>query len=293
LSENPERAGSVRALTDGSGNLVETYQTDPFGVPVATQGTSAQPFQFTGQQRDAAIGLYYLRARIYDPTIGRFLSRDPLFGALDNPLSLNRYLYAQSNPVNLDDPSGLLTEVPSGLNEPGPIGPPPDPASPQEQIPEDEKPCVDPSARLMCTSPAMGPNGLLIAGVARDWCSILLFLCPKGGGGSSSSASNDDHYKLAKRVADATGGVLTPARGDGWVVSRYGKRRNVVIRIMRSGGARTNYWRFSVTNYGDLVKDGSWAKTYDEGHIPISDTTFDDIMRLMEKVRELFSADGF
>ena len=64
----------MRAITDNNGSVTETYQTDAFGVPTQVQGTSAQPFQFTGQQQDDN-GLIYLRARYYDPTSGRFLSR--------------------------------------------------------------------------------------------------------------------------------------------------------------------------------------------------------------------------
>ncbi len=71
--------GSVRAITDANGNLIQTYQTDEFGVPTSSQGTSSQPFQYTGQQVDPS-GLVHLRARMYDPSTGRFLSRDPLLG---------------------------------------------------------------------------------------------------------------------------------------------------------------------------------------------------------------------
>ncbi len=68
--------GSVRAITnlDDRISVIETYQTDAFGVPTQTQGGVSQPFQFTGQQRDAESGLYYLRARMYDPTTGRFIA---------------------------------------------------------------------------------------------------------------------------------------------------------------------------------------------------------------------------
>ena len=91
--------GSVRAITNGSGNLVEAYLTDAFGVALGTEGTVTQPFGFTGQQQDSESGLYYLRARYYSPTLGMFISRDPTFGAITNPLSLNRFGYALDNLV--------------------------------------------------------------------------------------------------------------------------------------------------------------------------------------------------
>jgi hypothetical protein len=52
----------VRALTDAGGAVVQTYRTDEFGVPTLVEGTSAQPFQYTGEQRDQETGLVYLRA---------------------------------------------------------------------------------------------------------------------------------------------------------------------------------------------------------------------------------------
>jgi RHS repeat-associated protein len=102
--------GSVRALTDAAGTVVQTYQTDEtdeFGVPTAAQGGSSQPFGYAGEHRDGGTGLIYLRARMYDPVIGRFLQRDPIAGKLRTPLSLNRYSYVRNNPTSLVDPSGL------------------------------------------------------------------------------------------------------------------------------------------------------------------------------------------
>jgi RHS repeat-associated protein len=75
--------GSVRAITDATGNVSQTYQTDEFGVPSLTQGTNPQPFRFTGEQRDSESGFEYLRAGYYAPTLGRFVTRDPVFGGLD------------------------------------------------------------------------------------------------------------------------------------------------------------------------------------------------------------------
>jgi|GEM_PF-4050806 len=60
-----------------------------------------------GRLQDSESGLYYLRARYYSPTLGRFISRDPTFGSLTNPLPLNRFGYALDNPGLLVDPSGL------------------------------------------------------------------------------------------------------------------------------------------------------------------------------------------
>jgi RHS repeat-associated protein len=125
--DHADGLGSVRAITNGAGAVTQIYQTDAFDVPMRAQGTSAQPFQFAGQQHDTT-GLYYLRARMYDPATGRFLSRDPAFGSAADPLSLNRYAYADANPATVRDPSGLCGGAnPSDFDEdavcPG-FGPP-------------------------------------------------------------------------------------------------------------------------------------------------------------------------
>jgi len=64
------------------------------------------PYKFQGEWHDEATGLVYLRARWYDPGTGRFLSSDPSNGRPRSPLSLNRYIYANADPLNRIDPSG-------------------------------------------------------------------------------------------------------------------------------------------------------------------------------------------
>jgi RHS repeat-associated protein len=67
----------------------------------SSTGSTANDWLFTGEQEDGETGLYFLRARYYDPETGRFLARDPL--------EFNqRYAYAGNNPATMVDPSGLV-----------------------------------------------------------------------------------------------------------------------------------------------------------------------------------------
>ena len=72
----------------------------------ATREVSRRPSFYRGEQYDQDLGLYYLRARYYNPATGRFLSRDPLDGHEWDPKSLHKYLYAGGDPVNASDPTG-------------------------------------------------------------------------------------------------------------------------------------------------------------------------------------------
>jgi len=63
------------------------------------------PSFYRGEQYDSDLGLYYLRARYYNPNTGRFMSRDPENGKANDPQSLHKYLYAGGDPVNMLDPS--------------------------------------------------------------------------------------------------------------------------------------------------------------------------------------------
>ncbi|MDP2938467.1 MAG: RHS repeat-associated core domain-containing protein [Candidatus Omnitrophota bacterium] len=93
--------GSVTNLTDTSGNVVESYSYDVYGLPNQTSQIGNR-FYFTGRELDEESGLYYYRSRYYSPTIGRFLQRDPI-GYYD---SMNLYAYVYNNPVNWIDPIG-------------------------------------------------------------------------------------------------------------------------------------------------------------------------------------------
>ncbi|MEA2640267.1 MAG: hypothetical protein QOF51_1661 [Chloroflexota bacterium] len=104
--------GAVRVITDSAANVVETYYNDEYGNPLITLSAAApnnvasQPLQYTAEPRDSETGLIYLRARMYDPSIGRLNARDMYSGGPSRPQSYNRYAYASSGPLNHADPSG-------------------------------------------------------------------------------------------------------------------------------------------------------------------------------------------
>ncbi|MCK4752946.1 MAG: RHS repeat-associated core domain-containing protein [Planctomycetes bacterium] len=94
--------GSVIALSDVNSEIVERYSYDIFGEPNRTSDVN-NPYLFTGRRYDGEAGLYYYRARHYDPNIGRFLQTDPI-GYDDG---MNIYAYVGNNSINYIDPYGL------------------------------------------------------------------------------------------------------------------------------------------------------------------------------------------
>jgi len=104
--------GWVWGLTDDSGTIVESYSYDPFGRILAGSLLSHARFLSGAHegQWDAEVGLYYLGARYYDPSLGRFIQEDAVEGSADLPASQNRYIYCQNDPVALIDPTGYSPE---------------------------------------------------------------------------------------------------------------------------------------------------------------------------------------
>jgi RHS repeat-associated protein len=100
--------GSTIGLADASAAVQTQYTYDPFGGTSQSGASINNTFAYTGRELDVA-GLYFYRARYYDPSIGRFISEDPI-GFYGGP---NFYAYAGNSPVNYYDPSGLVS-APSG-----------------------------------------------------------------------------------------------------------------------------------------------------------------------------------
>lgn len=104
-----DRQGNTLALTDGAGSITDLYRFDEFGCPEGSSGSTPNPFRYLGGfgVYDNGDGTLFARKRYYHPDLGRFLSRDPLFGSPQNGQSLNRYVYALNNPISLLDVSGF------------------------------------------------------------------------------------------------------------------------------------------------------------------------------------------
>jgi len=107
--------GSITSLSNSAGALADTYAYDSFGKVNASTGTIVSPFQYAAREFDQETGLNYDRARYYDPSVGRFLSEDPIRfnGGIDF------YAYVANNPVIFTDPSGLQ-HTPGGPWHPDP-----------------------------------------------------------------------------------------------------------------------------------------------------------------------------
>jgi RHS repeat-associated protein len=98
--------GNVTFLTDTSGSLTDSYDYDAWGVLVSSTGNTPNSRLYAGEERDPDLGLINLRARQYQAGTGRFLTIDPMTGSPDNPITFDRYLYGNADPVNRVDPSG-------------------------------------------------------------------------------------------------------------------------------------------------------------------------------------------
>ena len=102
--------GSARVLTDEGGDVVDTYLYDAWGNEVAVSGSTGNPFRWVGQVAyywDDSTGTFYIRARVYEPVIGRWMLQDPLFYPVASALrGINLYHYVRNGPTVRLDPSG-------------------------------------------------------------------------------------------------------------------------------------------------------------------------------------------
>jgi len=99
-----DQQGTPLAEADVNGNITATFDYTPYGSQAL--GTAPNGPGYTGHVNDPDTGLVYMQARYYDPSVGRFLSTDPIGPAAGNAFNFNRYAYANNNPVMHTDPDG-------------------------------------------------------------------------------------------------------------------------------------------------------------------------------------------
>ena len=127
--------GTAIATTDSNGNVVHHTSTTPYGRDLGRRADDGQGFSdnaypssrsgegYTGHVNDRQLELTYMRARFYDPVLGRFLSNDPVGFTSENPTSFNRYAYANNSPYRFVDPDGRQSRdanwEAAGIDQPG------------------------------------------------------------------------------------------------------------------------------------------------------------------------------
>ena len=112
--------GNVVQLLDESGNVTKTYEYDSFGNEVKPEKKDENPYRYCGEYYDKETEEVYLRARYYEPSVGRFITRDTYTGESDEPLSLHLYTYCENDGVNYVDCDGNARSTPHPLPTPRP-----------------------------------------------------------------------------------------------------------------------------------------------------------------------------
>ncbi|WP_420894970.1 RHS repeat domain-containing protein, partial [Sorangium cellulosum] len=126
-----DHLGSVDALTDEDGGVIERRSYDPFGQrrnpvwgePAPASFASKTTQGFTGHESDDELGLVNMKGRLYDPRVGRFLTTDPIVSLPSFGQSWNPYSYVLNNPLAYVDPGGFQEALPEdGARSPLPAG---------------------------------------------------------------------------------------------------------------------------------------------------------------------------
>ena len=214
----------------------------------ATLGVD-NPFRYRGYYYDNESGFYYLQSRYYDPVTGRFLNADDTayLGVTETTSGYNLFSYCNSNPVYYKDSFGF-----------GPVG------------------------AIIGGILGFGLGVLLIPRIAdilklKGWARKIFIWA--GIAALTGLGAYLGHYvgEAILAVYKVVGGSIRGAKGNGFVIE-LGK---LTLRIMTSGGCRTNYMRISHMTKGALTILGTFSNSRLLTHIPI---TFENIIRIVQLI---------
>jgi RHS repeat-associated protein len=319
-----DHLGTPRLITSDNGQQESYHDYYPFGderSPVQQEIAGGfdreEPMKFTGHERDFAAGqgregsdyIDYMHARYYGPGVGRFLSVDPLLDlavCMPNPQAWNRYGYVRDNPINRLDPNGMADKVPQ-LDNIHLVHDPNDhlhlfdgvelaPAGAGGPGDLNCSGCRSAAARegqAQALKYGGSLDALLVGGVflpeilsagpilqaAIRFSPLLGFLQ----NWAAEETSTPSPRALATRVASSTGGAVKELEAGYHVAIPYG-RRGIAIRIMEEGGGRANYYRVSIPGKQAFTIAGEASRDRALTHIPITPTSFEDIMHIVRGI---------
>ena len=269
--------GDVLSIIDASsGATAVTYTYDAWGRLIGKDGTSSDyasiyeynPLTYRGYIYDSETGFYYLQSRYYDPSVGRFLNADDTacLGESDTKSGFNLFTYCENNPADYKDPSGY---GPVGTIIGGILG-------------FGLGALLVPRVADFLKLKGWGRKIFIWAGVAAltglgayvgNYIGEAIFAVYKAGGAFALKINQ----AIATGIAKVVGGSINAASGNGWVI-KIGK---LTLRIMTSGGGRTNYFRLSHITKGALTILGAFSGDRGLTHIPI---TFSNIIKIVQLI---------
>ncbi|THF73415.1 RHS repeat domain-containing protein [Cohnella fermenti] len=228
--------GDVVQIVDTAGAIVNSYSYDEWGNLASQSEQISNMFKYAGEVYDSETGLYYLRARYYDPSMGRFINEDTYEGQIDNPLTLNLYTYVGNNPLRYTDPSGHCF--------------------------------TDWLGKSYCKKAWNATKGFAVdtynKAVNADWSEIALGLTQLVGGATEAWAGS------SIAIAGSETGVLIAVGGyiavDGVSNMSGGASR---IKNGWSGSKAGDEWNFMKNAYKDLLGDGLGSNFYNATQIGI------------------------